>query len=301
MSGSFQSHDYVPGMSGLKIDLKTGEFEINSCTLGSAAKAPERQMVSVEVASWSKYDLPKNAANLLQFMQAELQKVPEPYRHAAEFEEFDASYGDESFNTRLFLSYSRLETEEELVDRLEKAKVAGTRFSLVNGALTITHDGVTRVRIGNLTKSEQSEPFNASVESKVDAPGAVRTALLKDKHVMSGLGLGMCTGGYTGDGPKVVAAMKDAIGGEDGGGLTGYEKAVANGTTDQYFAEVIGKTSLYRSLREEIDQIAKLGQVNQHLDELKEKQGAENRAVAERLDSLATKICELHALIIKRT
>lgn len=159
MSRTIQSSNYVPGVSGLKIDLKTGEFELNSCALGSAAKSPERQMVSVEVASWSKWDLPKNAANLLQFMQAELERVPEQYRHAAEFEEFDASYGDESFNARLFLSYSRLETEEELADRLAKAKVAGTRVSIKNGLLTISHDGVVRCKIGNL---DQPEPEAAS-------------------------------------------------------------------------------------------------------------------------------------------
>ncbi|SDU34142.1 hypothetical protein [Pseudomonas orientalis] len=142
MSGTIQSSNYVPGVSGWKLNTLTGEFEINSCTPGSAANAPERQMVSVEVASWSKYDLHKNAANLLQFMQAELQKVPERYRHVAEFEEFDASYGDESFNPRLFLSYARLEIEEELADRLAKAKVAGTRVSIKNGLTTVIHDGV---------------------------------------------------------------------------------------------------------------------------------------------------------------
>ena len=54
MSGAIQSSNYVPGVSGWKLDTLTGEFEINSCILGSAANAPERQMVSVEVASWSK-------------------------------------------------------------------------------------------------------------------------------------------------------------------------------------------------------------------------------------------------------
>lgn len=150
MSGSIQSSDYVPGVSGWKLNSLIGELEINSCAFGSASAAPERQMVSVEVASWSKYYLPKNAANLLQFMQAELQRVPEEYRHAAEFEEFDASHGDESFNARLFLSYSRLETEEELVDRLEKAKNSGTRVNIKNGLMTVTHDGAVRYKIGNL-------------------------------------------------------------------------------------------------------------------------------------------------------
>lgn len=159
MSGSIQSSNYVPGVSGWKLNTLTGEFEINSCIIGSAANAPERQMVSVEVASWSKYDLPKNAANLLQFMQAELQKVPEQYRHAAEFEEFDASYDDESFNARLFLSYSRLETEEELADRLLKAKSAGPRISVKDGVLTVSDNGVARFRLGNLDQPPRPKPF----------------------------------------------------------------------------------------------------------------------------------------------
>lgn len=125
-----QSRDYVPGLSGCKIDSVGG----------GTAKAPERQMVSVEVASWSKYDLPKNASSLLQFMQAELERVPEQYRHAAEFEEFDTSYGDESFNARLFLSYSRLETEEELAGRLEKANLA-SRLVVSSDRLEISANG----------------------------------------------------------------------------------------------------------------------------------------------------------------
>ncbi|WP_234452718.1 phage tail tip fiber protein [Pseudomonas sp. MF6747] len=181
MSGSIQSSNYVPGVSGWKLN-PGGDFEINSCTLGSAANAPERQMVSVEVTSWSKYDLPKNAANLLQFMQAELQRVPEEYRHAAEFEEFDASYGDESFNARLFLSYSRLETEEELANRLAKAKCAGTRIVRAGGCTTVIHDGVVRWKFGNLDAPlpdpEQPEPL------KVDGDqGYISKAFVDDGSV----------------------------------------------------------------------------------------------------------------------
>ena len=181
MSGSIQSSNYVPGVSGWKLNTLTGEFEINSCTLGSAANAPERQMVSVEVASWSKYDLPKNAANLLQFMQAELERVPEQYRHAAEFEEFDASYGDESFNSRLFLSYVRLETEEELADRLEKAKVLGTRVSIKNGLLTVSHDGVLRYKIGNLDQPEPEQPcpFKADGDQAYISEATIQDSIIK--------------------------------------------------------------------------------------------------------------------------
>ncbi|MGH8332564.1 MAG: phage tail tip fiber protein [Pseudomonas fluorescens] len=212
MSGSIQSSNYVPGVSGWKLNNLTGDFEINSCTRGSAAKAPERQMVSVEVASYSKYDLPKNAGELLAFMQAELQKVPNDYRHAAEFEEFDTCYGDESFNARLFLSYSRLETEEELADRLAKAKakVVGTRFTIKNGLIVVSHDGVVRCKIGDLSQPEPEPerllPFevvggkvyisdtaikDATIDSKLAANWSVKTELLNGKFVAAGIGLGL--------------------------------------------------------------------------------------------------------------
>ncbi|WP_256583444.1 DUF1983 domain-containing protein [Pseudomonas sp. MPR-ANC1] len=181
-----QSHDYVPGVSGWKLDKVSGEFEFNSCTLGCARKAPQRQMVSVEVASYSKYDLPKNAANLVQFMEAELQKVPEEYRHAAEFEEFDASYGDDSFSPRLFLSYSRLETEEELADRLEKAKSAGTQIKYEGGVTSVFHNGILRYRLGNLnapepelgTADQSAKPFVV-----VDGTTYLNAALIKESTI----------------------------------------------------------------------------------------------------------------------
>lgn len=181
MSGSIQSSNYVPGVSGWKLNIVTGEFEINSCTLGSTASAPERQMVSVEVASYSKYDLPKNAGELLAFMQTELHKVPEQYRHAAELEEFDASYGDESFNARLFLSYSRLETEEELADRLAKAKVAGSHISIKNGVTTVSCNGVVRCRIGNLDQPEpeQPQPFKVDGDKVYISEAAIRDGIIK--------------------------------------------------------------------------------------------------------------------------
>ncbi|WP_233100792.1 phage tail tip fiber protein [Pseudomonas sp. MF6768] len=180
LTGDIQSANYVPGVSGWKLE-KDGTFEINSCILGSAAQAPERQTVSVEVASWSKYDLPKNAANLLQFMQAELERVPEQYRHAAEFEEFDASYGDDSFSARLFLSYSRLETEQELAERLEKAKVAGTHLSINNGDMTVTHDGVVRFKIRNpdQPEPEQTQPFKVDGGSVYISEAAIADAMIR--------------------------------------------------------------------------------------------------------------------------
>lgn len=182
ITGRIQSANYAPSLSGWKLDPISGEFEINSCTLGSASNAPERQMVSVEIASYSKYDLPKNAANLVQFMDAELQKVPDEYRHAAEFEEFDASYGDDSFSSRLSLSYSRPETEEELADRLEKAKSAGTQVKIGGGVISIIHDGVLRCRFGKLAAFEAEHDADAEPAKPfavVDGATYLRQALIK--------------------------------------------------------------------------------------------------------------------------
>lgn len=222
MSGSIQSSNYVPGVSGWKFNALTGEFEINSCSMGSASNAPDRQRVSVEVASWSKYDLPKNAANLLQFMQAELERVPEQYRHAAEFEEFDASYGDESFNARLFLSYSRLETEDELADRLKKAKVAGTRIVKAGGCTTIICDGVVRAKFGNLDQPEPEEakPFKVDGDKVCISEAAVKDGIIKSpwpaawsvrmqlgeqrQYFAAGFGLGIDSGSNGESRPDII-------------------------------------------------------------------------------------------------
>ena len=222
LPNSIESHDYVPGVSGWKIDKKTGDFEINTCTLGAVGSSPERQTISVEVCSYSKYDLPKNAAKLVQFMEAELQKVPEEYRHAAEFEEFDAGYGDGSFSSRLFLSYSRLETEEEMADRLERAKQAGVKVDLSKGTLTISQGGVPRVRIGELNMDVLSRPFvtdqgqvfisHASIQdaavigAKLASMWSVEMQLTADgKYVAAGVGLGI-------DSQLLVSAAKFAVG-----------------------------------------------------------------------------------------
>lgn len=286
-----QSQNYVPGVSGWKLDPKTGEFEFNSCTLGSAANAPERQMVSVEVASWSKYDLPKNAANLVQFMEAELQKVPEEYRHAAEFEEFDASYGDDSFSSRLFLSYSRLETAEELADRLERAKNAGTQIKIEGGVFTIAQDGVIRVRIGNLAAPEPEHgpvceafrrcrwhdlPERAFIKdssiarAKIASNWSVKMqANAQGQYVVAGIGLGYPSqflvsadrfviqeGARSSDSGDALAM---AIKGWDGAGSA--LKACASLAVIDRIATVIGQTALCKELVEEIGKIHLRGKI----------------------------------------
>ena len=302
-----QSHDYVPGVSGWKLDPVSGAFEINSCTIGSVRKAPERQAVSVEVASYSKYDLPKNAANLVQFMEAELQKVPEEYRYAAEFEEFDASYGDDSFSSRLFLSYSRLETEEELADRLEKAKSTGTQIKYEGGVTSVFHNGILRYRLGNLnalgpehdTADQPAKPFvvvdgttylneafikDGTLDCKIASNWSVKMQVTQDgKYVAAGIGLGFPS-------QFLVSAdrfsIKDGVRSDDSGDALAM--AIKGWNSDGRFAldiqrrsaeavqsaysQILKDTELGKELAEEIGKLhprGKFGELEDKVDALR--------------------------------
>ncbi|UFQ02241.1 phage tail tip fiber protein [Pseudomonas fitomaticsae] len=295
-----QSHDYVPGVSGWKANKQTGEYEFNSCTLGSASKAPERQMVSVEIASYSKYDLPKNAANLVQFMEAELQKVPEEYRHAAEFEEFDASYGDESFSSHLFLSYSRLETEEELADRLEKAKNAGTQIKYEDGVTSVFHNGVLRYRLGNIAAPE---PEHGSAEHPakpfivVDGTTYLNEAFIKDStiaraKIASNWSVKMQV---TQDGKYVAAGIGLGFPSQF---LVSADRYVINrpAERDSQLGDALkagGVSSMLDSMAAKISETRLGKDLLSAIEEVKVKQGAENRAISERLDALKARLDRL--------
>jgi hypothetical protein len=275
-----QSHDYVPGVSGWKFNQATGEFELNSCKLGCTDGAPDRQMVSVEVASYSKHDMPKNAGELLAFMQAELQKVPAEYRQVAEFEDFDASYGDDCYSTRVFLSYHRPETDEELAERIEKSKSAGTHLKLVDGLLTINQGGVTRARFGDLNKAVQPDPkprtgFYVPIpgayvdadgrlcisEAKVERASITNAKLGPDWSVkmasvpsgekfVCGMGLGL----ESHDSQFLVDADRYAVGGYVGNGPQPGDAPKVGSATSMLdaMASKISETSLGKGLLNEI-------------------------------------------------
>ncbi|PKH12619.1 hypothetical protein BI292_06310 [Pseudomonas sp. 43NM1] len=159
MYGSLQSHDYAPGMSGLKIDLKTGEFELNSARLQAGTLPSDPQPITITAGEWSDYDLPANAVERHAFIGAELEKIPAECRGSAEFTTEDISFDRDGSDYRTTLTYVRQETQEEAKARHEKAKVAGTRISLLGGVLSVSHDGVLRAQIGDLQKDGQPAPF----------------------------------------------------------------------------------------------------------------------------------------------
>lgn len=185
MSGSFQSHDYVPGVSGWKLNSLTGEFEINSSSLAVGSLPSDPQPVTITAGEWSEYDLPANAIERHAFIGAELGKIPEDCRDSAEFTTEDISFDRDGSDYRTTLTYVRQETLDEAKARYDKAKVAGTRTVRAGGCTTVIVDGVVRYRIGDLDaplpEPEQPQPF------KVDGDKVfVSEAAIKDTTIRTG-------------------------------------------------------------------------------------------------------------------
>ena len=102
MSGSIQSSNYVPGVSGWKINESTGAFEINPVR---PAQSVEAQMVTVNAGEWSEYDLPAKAIERYAFIGAEVAKIPAEYRDSAEFTTKDFSLDCDGSDVRTTLTY----------------------------------------------------------------------------------------------------------------------------------------------------------------------------------------------------
>ena len=175
MSGPIQSSDYVPGVSGWKLNTLTGEFEINSARPHSGVEA---QMITVTAGEWSEYDLPANAIERYAFIGAEVAKIPAEYRDKAEFATKDFSLDCDGSDVRTTLTYDRPETPEEIVSRLEKAKVAGMRIVRAGGCATAIVDGVVRWRFGDLSAAVDIEPFKV-----VDGVTYVSEAFVDDGSI----------------------------------------------------------------------------------------------------------------------
>jgi|GEM_PF-2895370 len=180
MSGTIQSSNYVPGASGWKLNFLADEFEINgsSITVGSLPSDP--QPISITAGEWSECELPSNAIERYAFIGAELDKVPAECRESAEFKTEDVSFDRDGSDYRTTLTYVRQETSEEVTARAEKAKVSGTRLSIKNGLLTVTHDGAVRIKIGNLDQPKPEQPF------KVDGDQVyISKAFVLDSNIYS--------------------------------------------------------------------------------------------------------------------
>lgn len=221
-----QSTDYVPGVSGRKIDRLTGDFEINSSNIAVGSLPADPQLITITAGEWSDYDLPTNAVESYAFIGAELMKIPAELRESAEFTTEDFSFDRDGSDYRTTLTYARQETQEEAHARMEKAKAAGTKIKIKNGLLVVSHDGVVRLKMGKLDspEPEQPEPFKVdgdkvyiseafiqegSIKSPWPAAWGVRMKLGEDgKYYAAGIGLGLSS-------QMLVSADRFAINNKD--------------------------------------------------------------------------------------
>ncbi|KAA8689565.1 Uncharacterized protein ALO80_00882 [Pseudomonas caricapapayae] len=158
-----QSHDYVPNISGWKLDKVTGEFEINSAKISVGGLPEQPQMITVTAGEWAARDLPENASEYYAFIGSEIIKIPSEYRASAKISTSDESYEPGFADIRFMLTYERPETAEELSARMKKSRSAGYSIKKEGDKFTFFHDGVPRMVLGNLDKAEE----------KIDTPFAV--------------------------------------------------------------------------------------------------------------------------------
>ncbi|NMZ54177.1 hypothetical protein [Pseudomonas lundensis] len=154
-----QNNDYAQAMSGFSLNLKTGEFELNTTKLQVGALPSNPQQITITAGEWPDNELPSNAIDRYAFIGAELEKIPAEFRESAQFTTEDFSFDRDGSDYRTTLTYARQETQDEAKARHEKAKAAGTRISLVGGALCILHDGVPRIQISGVRRDEKPAPF----------------------------------------------------------------------------------------------------------------------------------------------
>lgn len=161
-NNAFQSADYAPGVSGYRLDLKTGALEINRghVAVGSLPSAP--QMITVTAGEWSESDLPSNAVERYKFIGDWVMKVPAEHRDSAEFSTEDISFDRDGSDIRTTLTYRRLETEQEALARASLQSGSGVTINA--DALTITCNGKAVVRIGFPKNDEPSVDQSFVVE-----------------------------------------------------------------------------------------------------------------------------------------
>ncbi|SDI40483.1 phage tail tip fiber protein [Pseudomonas abietaniphila] len=244
-----QSHDYVPGVSGWKIE--DGRFEINAATIKVGGLSPEPQFITITAAEWNESDIPHIALERCRFIRDAINAIPDQYRGNAEFSTEDRSFEGNGSDLRTLLTYRRAETSEEAAARVERAKVAGTRVVHKNGCMTIIHDGVVRVRLGNLEQPfvvEDDQLFisEAAVENgtvtnnKVSPQWSIKLEVRNGQYVAAGIGIGS---------QLLTSADKFAV--KDEQPKSEIEQAIAEGNAQKILdliAGTISETELGKSM-----------------------------------------------------
>lgn len=255
MRGSIQSVNYTPKTpcgkkgSGWKLDLASGDFEINGPDIQLGSLSPEPQLVTVTVGEWSESDLPNNAVERYKFIGDQVMKIPAEHRDSAEFSTEDISFDRDGSDIRTTLTYERPETAGEASAR-SQARM-GTSIKLENGKLTISDGGVPRITLGRLDQPFIVDGDRAYISEAFVDEGSIGTAhefavtMAKNangQYVSTGLGLGI-----------------DPTWGETKDGQTDMERAIEKGDAAEILrllSSTITETRLGHDLRGGIAKIA---------------------------------------------
>lgn len=152
-----QSSDYVPGISGIRLDLNTGSFEIYGGSVSAGSLSSEPQKITVTAGEWADSDMPANAKARRAFMMEQIDKVPTEYRADAEFSTEDISFDRDGSDIRTTLTYQRLETDQEAAERVSRQ--VGSGVVINDAGMTITRNGRVIARLGCRMDGEQPFAF----------------------------------------------------------------------------------------------------------------------------------------------
>ncbi len=147
-----QSANYVPGVSGWKMDRDS--FELNA---GNRVNEACPRKITVTVGDWGVSELPSSALAQVAFMADQVERLPEGV--GGEWEIIDDSYEPGFSDIRLKLTYQRLETAEEVAKRLRRTE--GASLSMNGGVITVSVGGVPISRLGPLEEKGE-EPAKQS-------------------------------------------------------------------------------------------------------------------------------------------
>lgn len=205
-----QSHDYVPGTYGWKVNTLTGDFEFNLSRMSEGGLPEQPQMVTVTAGEWAASELPTSAIEHYAFIGAEVLKIPAEYRGSSQITTQDESYEPGFADIRTTLTYQRPETAAEVAVRVKASRAAEYSFEQKGDKLTFFRNGVPRVELGNLGQANET-PFAVQggqvflhktfIDAAAFEPAwRVRTSTSADGQVIaSGMGLGYaCEGVNTG-------------------------------------------------------------------------------------------------------
>ncbi|AYO01527.1 hypothetical protein LU680_07795 [Pseudomonas monteilii] len=147
-----QTADNVPGISGMRLDFKTGAIEITSGRLPD-----ESQMVTVTAGEWVESDIPANAIERYRFIGDQVMAIPAEHRDSAEFTTEDMSFDRDGSDIRTTLTYQRLETDQEAAERVSRQ--VGSGVVINDAGMTITRNGKVIARLGCRMDGEQPFAF----------------------------------------------------------------------------------------------------------------------------------------------